>query len=190
MCVIAGQRQPMPCDDNLFFIMKQFFTLILLLFPIFVAQAQVEQSKQDICTHLQSTGRVEILQDSRLSELVGSQPKAYYVNGGKTADTQSSMGYRIRVFSGNQQTVSKNRCYGIQSNIKEQMPELSTYVTFKTPNWRLSVGDFRTSEEASAMLSQLRKAFPAYAKEMFIVKEKINPDFESSQSVTASETNN
>jgi hypothetical protein len=54
------------------------------------------------------------------------------------------------------------------------MPDLPTYVAFKTPNWRVSVGDFRTSEEASSMLAQLRKAFPGYAKDMFIVKEKIN----------------
>lgn len=154
--------------------MKHFLTLFLVLFSSLSVMAQVEQNGKDICTHLQESGRVEILQDSRLTELVGSTPKAYYVNGNKTADTQSTIGYRIRVFSGNQQTVSKNRCYGIQANINEQMPELPTYITFKTPNWRLSVGDFRTSEEASSMLTQLRKDFPAYAKEMFIVKEKIN----------------
>lgn len=154
--------------------MKYFLTLFLVLFSSLGIIAQEEISRKDICTHLQESGRVEILQDSRLAELVSSTPKAYYVNGDKPSDTQTTMGYRIRVFSGNQQTVSKNRCYGIQTTINEQMPELPTYITFKTPNWRISVGDFRTSEEASSMLAQLRKAFPAYAKEMFIVKEKIN----------------
>lgn len=154
--------------------MKYFLTLFLVLFSSLGIIAQEELSRKDICTHLQESGRVEILQDSRLAELVGSTPKAYYVNGDKPSDAQTTMGYRIRVFSGNQQTVSKNRCYGIQTTINEQMPELPTYITFKTPNWRISVGDFRTSEEASSMLTQLRKAFPAYANEMFIVKEKIN----------------
>jgi len=153
--------------------MKHIISLFLALISFFGLQAQEEQTRQDICSHLQETGRVEILQDSRLTELVGSEPKAYYANGEKPTEKQGTMGYRIRVFSGNQQTVSKNRCYGIQSYINEQMPELPTYITFKTPNWRLSVGDFRTSEEANAMLAQLRKEFPAYAKEMFIVKEKI-----------------
>jgi len=150
-------------------------TLLLALVPIFSVYAQ--EVKQDICTHLQETGRVQILQDSRLTDLVGSQPKAYYVNGNNQSDNHqaaSTTGYRIRIFSGNQQTTSKNRCYAIQSHINAEMPDLPTYVAFKTPNWRISVGDFRTSEEASAMLSQLRKAFPGYAKEMFIVKEKIN----------------
>lgn len=170
MCVIAGHLSP--AMTFFFFEMKQILTLFLFLCSSLMTYAQ--EVREDICTHLHQTGRVEILQDSRLTDLIGTQPKTYYANGNKTADAQSVIGYRIRIFSGNQQTASKNRCYGIQAHINEEMPELPTYVAFKTPNWRISVGDFRTSEEASSMLAQLRKAFPAYAKEMFIVKEKIN----------------
>ena len=148
--------------------------LISLFFICSIAFAYGQES-QDICTYLQETGRVTIQQDSRLTELVGSEPRAYYANGTRSGEAaQNVMGYRIRVFSGNQQTQSKNRCYSIQSYINQEMPELPTYVAFKTPNWRVSVGDFRTSEEASSMLAKLRKAFPGYAKDMFIVKEKIN----------------
>ncbi len=149
--------------------------ILILLFFISLITIACGQESQDICTYLQETGRVTIVQDSRLTELVGNQPKTYYANGSMTGDAaQDVIGYRIRVFSGNQQTASKNRCYSIQSFINQEMPELSTYVAFKTPNWRVSVGDFRTSEEARSMLAQLRKAFPNYAKDMFIVKEKIN----------------
>ena len=148
-------------------------SLLILILSITISVAYGQQ--QDICTHLQETGRVTVQQDSRLTTLIGTQPKTYLAGGNKTDDAQNAIiGYRIRVFSGNQQTVSKNRCYTIQSTINQDMPELETYVTFKTPNWRISVGDYRTSEEASAMLAQLRKVFPAYAKEMFVVKEKIN----------------
>lgn len=151
--------------------MKRHILLFLLLLTASVACGQ----QQDICTHLQETGRVSILQDARLFELLGNRPKIYYAGGGKPSDASAqTMGYRIRVFSGNQQTSSKNRCYAIQKKVNELMPDLSTYVAFKTPNWRLSVGDYRTSEEASAMLYQLRKSFPEYSKEMFIVKEAIN----------------
>lgn len=149
--------------------MKQLLSILFSLICVTVACGQ----QQDICSHLQATGRVAIVQDSRLADLVGSNPKSYVV-GSTKQDANNVIGYRIRVFSGNQQTVSKNRCYSIKSTIEEKMPDLPSYVTFKTPNWRISVGDFRTSEEASSMLAQLRKEFPQYAKEMFIVKEKIN----------------
>lgn len=150
--------------------MKYILSVLILLSTVTVACGQ----QQDICSHLQETGRVVIEQDSRLTELVGTQPKVYLAGGNKADNPNVTTGYRIRVFSGNQQTTSKNRCYAIQADLNEQMPDLPTYIAFKTPNWRISVGDFRTSEEASSMLAQLRKAFPAYAKEMFIVKEKIN----------------
>lgn len=150
--------------------MRNILFIILLLSTATVACGQ----QQDICSHLQETGRVIIQQDERLTELVGTQPKVYYAGGNKADAANATMGFRIRIFSGNQQTTSKNRCYAIQTDLNEQMPDLTTYITFKTPNWRISAGDFRTSEEASSMLAQLRKAFPAYAKEMFIVKEKIN----------------
>lgn len=150
--------------------MKSLLLIIVSIFTFSVAFAQ----KQDICSHLRATGKVAIVQDRRLADLVGVEPKSYVAGVSKADANQTVTGYRIRVFSGNQQSVSKNRCYSIETVIKERMEDLSTYVTFKSPNWRLSVGDFRTSEEASAMLAQLRKAFPEYAKEMFIVKEKIN----------------
>lgn len=147
--------------------------LLATLFSICTVTVACGQ-EQDICSHLQATGRVVIEQDSRLTELVGTTPKIYLAGGNKSDQQNATIGYRIRIFSGNQQTTSKNRCYAIQADLNEQMPELHTYIAFKTPNWRISAGDFRTSEEASAMLAQLRKAFPAYAKEMFIVKERIN----------------
>ncbi len=150
--------------------MKHLLAFILLICSVSVACGQ----GKDICTHLQETGRVSIQQDERLSALVGTQPKVYTAGGTKLESQTSVNGFRIRIHSGNQQSVSKNRCYSIEARIREQQPDLPTYVTFKTPNWRISVGDFRTSEEASAMLAQLRREFPEFSKEMFIVKEKIN----------------
>lgn len=158
--------------------MKKVLILLCFISSIITAfgQEQIEKNeKTDICTHLIETGRVTINQDERLTELLSNQPKTYYANGVRTEEaSQNIIGYRIRVFSGNQQTASKNRCYSIQAYINQEMPELPTYVAFKTPNWRISVGDFRTSEEASSMLAKLRRTFPGYAKDMFIVREKIN----------------
>lgn len=152
--------------------MKRYFLFLLLLITVSVAYGQ----QQSICEHLRATGRVNLQQDSRLTALVGTNPKVYYANAAQTGSDEPTqvMGFRIRVFSGNQQVASRNRCYSIQTSINEKLPELPTYVTFKTPNWRISVGDYRTNEEALSALSSLKALFPAYAGEMFVVKEKIN----------------
>lgn len=147
----------------------------LLVIAMLTSGAAFAQSSQDIISHMAASGRVVVLQDPRLDELVGSTPKVYYA----TPETEENVnkvkvkGYRIRVYSGNQQGASKNKAYKIQSEINDLLPELSTYVNFKTPNWRLMVGDYRTSEEANSMLRVIRKEFPQYSKEMFVVKEDI-----------------
>lgn len=153
--------------------MKLRFLLSLLLAVLLTGIAKAQYAGGDICNHLISTGRVSIIHDNRLTELLGSQPKAYYVNSGQNDKATKVKGFRIRVYSGNQQNTSKNRAYKIQSEIQEKMPDISTYVTFKTPNWRLMVGDFRTTEEANSMLRVMRKEFPNYGKEMFVVSEEI-----------------
>lgn len=156
--------------------MKQVLLIFLLVFTsLQLAYAQSVSSATGICSHLQVTGRVQLLQDGRLTDLIGTQPKSYYAGPTKTNSqgVVTGIGYRIRVFSGNQQNTSKNRAYAIQKEMSELMPDLKTYVVFKTPNWRLLVGNYRTSEEANAMLRELRREFPAYGKEMFVVKEEI-----------------
>lgn len=150
---------------------------LLLLFTVVISVSLKAQNVNtgSISNHLIATGRVNLMQDERLTQLLGPQPKTYYANPAQQekGNKLKTRGYRIRVFSGNQQNTSKNRAYKIQSDIQLQMPELSTYVTFKTPNWRLLVGDYRTSEEANSMLRILRKEFPGLSKDMFVVNDEI-----------------
>lgn len=150
-------------------------TLILSVFALMLSGIANSQNTIGICDHLAATGRVSLIQDVRLSELLGSKPKVYYANPDlqDPANKVKIKGYRIRVFSGNQQNVSKTKAYKIQDEINAKMPDLSTYVSFKTPNWRIMVGDYRTSEEANSMLRVLRKEFPSLGKEMFVVSEDI-----------------
>lgn len=149
--------------------------LLLVCCVLLSGVAKAQFAGGDICNHLISTGRVSLIQDTRLTELLGSQPKTYYANPEQQekAGAKKVMGFRIRVFSGNQQSKSKNRAYNIQTEMNNKMPELATYVTFKTPNWRLMVGDYRTSEEANSMLRMLKKEFPALGKDMFVVSSEI-----------------
>ena len=44
---------------------------------------------------------------------------------------------------------------------------------YNAPFWRLRIGDFRSHEEAYHMQRLLMDAFPAYRKEMYIVREEV-----------------
>lgn len=162
--------------------MKANFLVLTFLCLVFSVRAQVLPATHDstttivsISTHLRSTGKVAIYQDERLEALTSYHPKAYYANArkGKGSDMIITKGFRIRAFSGNNQTTSKNRVYKIEKDLKEYMPDLATYVIFKSPNWRLHLGNFTSKEEAIAVMRDLKKSFPEYGREMFVVEEEI-----------------
>ncbi len=137
-----------------------------------------DSTELSMCAHLREDGRVTVVQDSRLESLVGRTPKVYTgVSHLKTTrqgrEVIAVPGYRVRVYSGNSQTKSKSEAYRIEAELKQYMPELETTVVFKTPNWRLLVGNYRTMEEAVASLRVLKKNFPVFGREMFVVNDEI-----------------
>ena len=158
-------------------------SLLILLVGVTTAFAQTEQvsdsltlagRKSNICEHLAATGRVSIKQDARFENLLSRESINNRQEKKATKEGYIvTSGFRIRVFSGNKQIESKNRAYQLAKDISSKFPDLATYITFKTPNWRLIVGDFRTMEEAHAQLNELKKKFPTSGREMFIVRDEI-----------------
>ncbi|MGL4293311.1 MAG: SPOR domain-containing protein, partial [Bacteroidales bacterium] len=119
-------------------------------------------------------GNVRIFQspqlDSLLSRNLKSTTAKIETNGTSTFIT--SRGYRVQIFSGNNQRESKNEAYSKEEQIRQLFPMLDTYVSFNSPFWKLRVGNFRTSEEAHAKLRELKLAFPKW-KEMIIVNDQV-----------------
>ena len=66
----------------------------------------------------------------------------------------------------------KNDAYRVASRIKEYFPELTIYTSFNPPRWLCRVGDFRSIEEADAMMRKLKAT--GVFKEVSIVKDQIN----------------
>lgn len=83
-------------------------------------------------------------------------------------------GYRVQVFSDNNTRTAKTEANSKQRIISSRFPQYQTYVMYTSPYWRLKVGDFRTQQEATAAADELRKAFPAYSKEIRVVRDRVN----------------
>lgn len=127
----------------------------------------------DLAKHEAGKGVVTIHQSEAIRNLVGA---CKFGKDVETTDDETFLkiqGFRTQVFSGNNQRKSKDEAFNKEKEIKELFPELPTYVTYTAPFWKLRVGDFRSHEEAYQALRQLMVAFPAYAKEMYIVKEEV-----------------
>lgn len=80
------------------------------------------------------------------------------------------MGFRIQVCTASSKQEAQQRA----RQLAAKFPHYRTYVTFKSPTWRLRVGDFKNHNNAQEALRNVRAAFPAFAQQMTLVRDKIN----------------
>jgi len=148
-----------------------------LFFTVTSVFAQEELPVKTIFDSLQESGLgkgdVVVHQSDAIKELVGARQFGANVERLNGEVFLKLEGFRAQVFSGNNQRSSKNEALQKEKEVKEVFPDVSTYVTYTAPFWKLRVGDFRTHEEADYILRQLKEAFPSYGKEMYIVQSEI-----------------
>ena len=78
-------------------------------------------------------------------------------------------GYRIRVFYDNGPQ-ARDKSEAVEQLLKKQFPEVLVYRSFESPNYKVSIGDFRTKDEALRIYNALKGTYPT----AFIIKESIN----------------
>ncbi len=143
---------------------------------LYAQQDSIDQSGERFIQRLQSPeknkGVVRIYQDGRIVDLIGSKqmPTNIIKDGDKAL--VSLNGWRIQLFSGNNQATAKEEAFRKEALVKAKLPDLNTYVIYNAPFWRVRVGDFFTYEEAYEVLLDLRRSF-VFGREMSIVREKI-----------------
>ena len=118
-----------------------------------------------------SEGVIKITSDSAISALIG-KPINQTNSQGKY-DFIERKGYRIQVFMGSNPNSARGEASSKQTSINAAFPTYATYLTYEAPNWKLSVGDFLTREEATVFKQQLQKKFPTFGKETYIIVDKV-----------------
>ena len=83
-------------------------------------------------------------------------------------------GYRVQAFAGGNTRNDRRTAETVGNSIKRRFPEQPIYVHFYSPRWICRVGNFRTYEEAHAMLLEIREM--GY-KQASIVKGKISVQY-------------
>ena len=106
-------------------------------------------------------GKVVIDQSQALSSAMNSHIAR---NSGKRM-----VGYRVRIFFDNSKD-ARTRSENIAGGFKSQHPGIAVYREYENPYFKVTVGDFRTKEDARRFLAGIKGAYPSG----FIVREKIN----------------
>lgn len=98
---------------------------------------------------IQGQGKVRIKQPDKLLNLMGSVAQ----NGGKPAQVE---GYRVMVYSGNNSRTAREEANKMAQYMKTNFPGAEVYVVFESPIRSCLYGDYRTREEAEAVMYRLK----------------------------------
>ena len=111
----------------------------------------------------QTRGKVEVDKNPKVDSLIGN-----YLVGGKTSNgnTPSSDGFRVQIYNGS----DRKGAYAAQAKFQDKYPTVPTYLTYREPNFKVHVGDYRSRLEAEKMMEDLKDYFAS----LFIIEEKIN----------------
>lgn len=142
--------------------MKRFALILLaLLLPALTLGAQAVDSTlvgHSILSDLGSGVRVN--QSQRMRNALDR-----YVQDGPS---KKIPGYRIRVFFGSDRN-ARARSEGIVAGLQGAYPDHEVYRSFESPNFKVTIGDFRSRDEALQLFNQLKGQFPT----ALIIKENI-----------------
>lgn len=158
--------------------MKLKYTLIILvLFVISGHLCAQEESKEKptifeaLLAEELGSGSISIHQSQSILQLVGKPATA--LSGARYSNGYAILqGYRVQLYSGNRSN-SKNIARARAAQVKNYFPDLDTSVEFEAPFWRLRVGGFVEFSEAREALRELKKQFPTFSKEMYVVRSTI-----------------
>lgn len=151
----------------------------MVLLPARAVPSQQAQPKPNPVEKIQeeSEGNVTIdIPDYILQELMKDEPVKQRGGDNLKRGINKIDGFRIQVFSdGTNQHSLEHRARARGNAIAARFPKYrgQVYSYSSSPNWYTRIGNFRTQQEASAALAELKSAFPQYAGEMRIVKSQI-----------------
>lgn len=155
--------------------------MIRIFLSIILVTSALAVSAQNFADKIESRANVKVTQPATLrARLVSTRIAEPEAERGETdvaitspTATTTAGGYRVQVFSDNNPRTAKREAQNKAASIDEAFPQWATYITFDSPYWRLRVGDFRTYEDATHAIVELKNAFPAWRRELRVVRDRI-----------------
>jgi len=134
--------------------MKLYSVLLLFLFCLITGVKAQNNIIKSLERQELGCGTVTIHQDARLESLIGLQHAKS--KSGEVKVLKES-GYRILIFSGGDSREARNAAYEMEGKVKNYFPQLPVYTVFLSPRWLCQAGDYKTIEEAYAMMRKMKQ---------------------------------
>ena len=111
-------------------------------------------------------------EEKKKEELTPKKPKRTHTSQ-QTIESRG-VGFRIQAYTDNNPRTAKAAAQQRARDIAMKFPQYRSYISYKAPSWRLRIGDFKTQREAQAALQRIKSVYPKFAREMVIVRDRIN----------------
>lgn len=82
-------------------------------------------------------------------------------------------GYRVQVFSSNNQQTAKTEAFAIQKLIEDSQLETDIYVQYNPPFWKVRLGNFRTIQQAQQFKDEVVRVLPELQGDTYTVRDNI-----------------
>jgi len=148
--------------------------ILLLLFSSYSLMAQEETKNLSetgfIANYSEDGGNVNITQDSRLSDVLTN-----HIISNKSRPV---MGWRVQIYFGQGQS-AKAKAENVKKTFLKKYPDVSAYLIYEAPYFKVRVGNYKTKFEARKMKVELEGQFD----KIFLIEDKIklNPDEEENE---------
>lgn len=113
------------------------------------------------------TGAFVIIHQDSLLELLINTPRT-------NKENNNYKGFRVQLFSSNTAKIAKERAFAIEKRVLQKHPDLTIYVSYNAPFWKVRVGDCTTYNAATKLRQYLVNEFPDLQTEIYIVPDQIN----------------
>lgn len=113
-------------------------------------------------------GYLSVVQDSQVDTVLKAY-QAVRLKIMENPDNKAIPGYRIQIYfdSGSN---SSDRAGSVRNGFALLFPEIPAYVSWKAPNYRVRVGDYRTRLEAEKAMQMIMIDYP----NAWVIKDEIN----------------
>ena len=111
-------------------------------------------------------------EEKKKEEVTPKKPKRTHTSQ-QTIESRG-VGFRIQAYTDNNPRTAKAAAQRRARDIAMKVPQYRSYISYKAPAWRLRIGDFKTQREAKAALQRIKSVYPKFAREMVIVRDRIN----------------
>ncbi len=145
--------------------MKKTFFLLSFMSVLFLS---VFAQRPKIVEYIERNSNVKINQSTAIDNLIDK----YLNEQEKENPVSEKFGYRVQVFSSNNQRVAKKESETVRNKLRTAFPGVGVYRMFLSPFWKVRVGSFNSREDAQAFCNRIKRKFPELSRTSYVVRER------------------